>query len=78
MRISSISSVMTTTPVKPVHRVVRRKPSLDAEPVDAEPVSRPSVTTSVSGFGADRAKDETVEEKAYKKRNPLWNTMLNL
>ena len=78
MRISSISSVMTTTPVKPVHRVVRRKPSLDAEPVDAEPVSQPSVTTSVSGFSADRSKDETVEEKAYKKRNPLWNTMLNL
>ena len=78
MRISSISSIMSTSPVKPVHRVVRRKPSRDAEPVDAEPVSQSSVTTSVSSFGADRSKDEKVEEKAYKKRNPLWNTMLNL
>jgi len=78
MRISSISSIMGTSPVKPVHRVVRRRPTRDAEPVDAEPVSQPSVTTYVSGFGADRSKDETVEKKAYKKRNPLWNTMLNL
>jgi hypothetical protein len=78
MRISSISSIVSTSPVKPVHRVVRRKPSLNAQPVEAEPMNEPSVTTSVSEFGSERSKDDTVEEKAYKKRNPLWNTMLNL
>ena len=78
MRISSIPALISATPVKPVHRVVRRNTSLTAEPVEHELPTTPPVTTSVSEFAANRSKDDTVEDKAYKKRNPLWNTMLNL
>ena len=77
MRITAISSILHTSPVKPVHRVVRKKGSPEAEPVEISANSS-SVTTSVSEFGSERAKDETVEEKNYKRRNLLWNTMLNL
>ena len=77
MRITSISSILHTSPVKPVHRVVRRKASPDTEPVEIS-TNSPSVPTSVSELGSKRAKDDAAEEKHYKKRNPLWNTMLNL
>ena len=77
MRITAISNILQTSPVKPVHRVVRKRTSSDAEPVEIS-ANSPSVTTSVSEFGSERAKDETVEEKNYKRRNLLWNTMLNL
>jgi hypothetical protein len=46
--------------------------------LEPELAHTPPITTDVSEFGAQRAKDETVEQKDYKKRNPLWNTMLNL
>lgn len=77
MRITAISNILHTSPVKPVHRVVRKRTSPDAEPVEIS-ASSPSVTTSVSEFGSERTKEETVEEKNYKRRNLLWNTMLNL
>ena len=78
MRITFNPSVMNTSPIKPVQRVVRRKPSLTSEPVEPEPTNTPPVITSVSELAANRAKEETVEEKEYRKRNPLWNMMLNL
>jgi len=78
MRITFNPSVMNTSPIKPVQRVVRRKPSLTSEPVEPEPTNTPPVITSVSELAANRSKEETVEEKEYRKRNPLWNMMLNL
>jgi len=78
MRITFNPSVMNTSPIKPVHRVVRRNPSLAAEPAEPEPTITPPVTTSVSQLATRRSKEEPVDEKEYRKRNPLWNTMLNL
>ena len=78
MRITFNPSVMNTSPIKPVQRVVRRKPSLTSEPVEPEPTNTPPVITSASELAANRSKEETVEEKEYRKRNPLWNMMLNL
>jgi hypothetical protein len=78
MRITFNPSIMNTSPVKPVHRVVRRKPSLVSEPAEPEPASTPPVITAMSEFATQRSREETVEGKEYKKRNPLWNTMLNL
>lgn len=78
MRITFNPSIMNTSPIKPVQRVVRRKPSLTLDPVEPEPTKTPPVITSVSELTANRSKEETVEEKEYRKRNPLWNTMLNL
>jgi len=44
---------------------------------EASPPPAP-VTTSVSELGLLLSREEPVEEKGYKKRDPLWNTMLNL
>ena len=78
MRITFNPSIMNTSPVKPVHRVVRRKPSLTSDAAEPEPASVPPVITAMSEFATQRSQKETVEGKEYKKRNPLWNTMLNL
>jgi hypothetical protein len=78
MRITINPSITNTSPVKPVHRVVRRKPSLVSEPAEPEPANIPPVITAMSEFATQRSREETVEGKEYKKRNPLWNTMLNL
>ena len=78
MRITFNPSIMNTSPIKPVHRVVRRKPSLVSEYAQPEPASVPPVITAMSEFATQRSREETVEGKEYKKRNPLWNTMLNL
>ena len=78
MRISFNPSVTNTSPIAPVRRVVRRTPSPTSEPVEPETVNTAPVITSVSELAANRPRDEAVEEKEYKKRNPLWNTMHNL
>jgi len=78
MRITFNPSVTNTSPITPVRRVVRRNPSLNSEPVEPEPANTPPVITSLSELAANRPRDQAVEEKEYKKRNPLWNTMLNL
>ncbi|MEI6574262.1 MAG: hypothetical protein WCO61_12080 [Alphaproteobacteria bacterium] len=78
MRITFNPSIMNTSPVKPVHGVVRRKPSLVSEPAEPEPAGIPPVITAMSEFATQRSQKETDEGKEYKKRNPLWNTMLNL
>ena len=78
MRITFNPGIMNTSPVKPVHRVVRRKPSLASDAAEPEPASVPPVITAMSEFATQRSQKETVEGKEYKKRNPLWNTMLNL
>ena len=78
MRVSMVSSISNASPIKPVQRVVRRKPSLVSDQVEPEPTITPPVITAVSEFAAHRSKDETTEKKDYQKRNPLWNTMLNL
>ncbi len=78
MRITFNPGVTNTSPIRPVQRVVRRKPSLISEPVEPEPTNTPPVITSVSELAARRSKEEAIEEKEYRKQNPLWNTMLNL
>jgi hypothetical protein len=79
MRITFNPSVMNTSPIKPVQAVRRKKASLEPDPVETEASPPPApVTTSVSELGLLLSREEPVEEKGYKKRDPLWNTMLNL
>jgi hypothetical protein len=77
MRISFNPSVMNMKPVQPIHRVVRQDRSLLADPVDSEPVSNASVSTSLSPLLVQKSKEDVTNEGQYKK-NPLWNAMLNL
>jgi hypothetical protein len=79
MRITFNPNIMNTSPIRPVHRVMRKAPQTAAESVEHEPETAAPVTTSVSQFGRMLSKEEQeVRERDYKKKNPLWNTMLNL
>jgi hypothetical protein len=78
MRITFNPGVMNTSPISPVSRVVRKKRSPFADKVEADSTTPTPVATSVSELGALLAREETVEEKDYKKKDPLWNLMLNL
>jgi hypothetical protein len=79
MRITFNPNIMNTSPIRPVHRVTRKAAQVTSESVDHEPDPAAPVTTSVSQLGRMRSRDEQeVRERDYKKKNPLWNTMLNL
>ncbi len=79
MRITFNPNIMSTSPIRPVHRVTRKAARVSAESVEQEAEIAAPVTTSVSQLGRLLSKEEQeVEERNYKKKNPLWNTMLNL
>ena len=78
MRITINPNVMNTSPISPIKRVARKQRSLSSDKVEPESLTTAPVSTSVSELGALLAKEEVVEEKDYKKKNPLWNMMLNL
>ena len=79
MRITFNPNVMSTSPIRPVHRVTRKNPQTSAEAVEQEPEAVAPVITSVSQFGRMLSREEQeVRERDYKKKNPLWNTMLNM
>ena len=79
MRITFNPNVMSTSPIRPVHRVTRKNPQTSAEAVEQEPEAVAPVTTSVSQSGRMLSREEQeVRERDYKKKNPLWNTMLNM
>ncbi len=78
MRITFNPNIMSTSPIRPVHRVTRKAAQVTAESVEETETVAP-VTTSVSQLGRLLSKEEQeVHERDYKKKNPLWNTMLNL
>lgn len=89
MRISFNPAIMTMKPVQPIHRVVRQKRSLTADPVESEPAPPLPVSTSLSPLAVQKSREDRINggqyedtpEKNHKKnpnKNPLWNAMLNL
>ncbi len=78
MRITFNPNVMNTSPISPIKRVARKQRSLSSDKVEPESLTTAPVSTSVSELGALLSKEEVVEEKDYKQKNPLWNMMLNL
>jgi hypothetical protein len=78
MRITFNPNVMNTSPISPIKRVARKQRSLSSDKVEPESLTTAPVSTSVSELGALLSKEEVVEEKDYKNKNPLWNMMLNL
>ena len=78
MRITFNPNVMNTSPISPINRVARKQRSLSSDKVEPESLTTAPVSTSVSELGALLSKEEVVEEKDYKNKNPLWNMMLNL
>ena len=79
MRITFNPTIMNTSPIRAIQRVTRKPVSVTADAVENEPEITAPVTTSVSELARLRSKrEEEIGEKNYKKKNPLWNTMLNL
>ena len=78
MRITFNPNIMNTSPIRPIHRVMRKKASITSESVDQEVEVVAPVTTSLSELSRIRSKEEEIGEKKYQKTNALWNTMLNL
>ena len=78
MRVTFNPAVVNTTPIKPIHRVIRRDASLSGDPVEQEmEQANYSVKSQVSDLGLQKSKEGIDGDKAYKK-NPIWNAMLNI
>ena len=78
MRITFNPAVVNTTPVKPIHRVIRRDASLSSDPIEQDVAQTTySVQAQLSDLGLQKSKEDIDPDKPYKK-NPIWNAMLNI